>query len=708
MSYFYDDGPTQYNNIDKNYETLNKKLDDLNRYFRKLEEKFDYLEEKFKNLEEKYEQSKKENGNLRSYIIESDNNINREIFFDICKNQPEKLETLLKTNKFSQDIFNSVNEKGKTCLDYIINHNNDYSYTSLLLDSELLTQETFNRFDLNSITLPEPLNLFLNSKFMTQEKFNTIDLNINKSYEELKLILKSKFMTQEKFNTINLNITRCSGSLKLILELKFTKNESGEINVFSNSEESDILENIESFMTLEKFNTIDLNRCVGIEIIKLLLKATIIKNGTTLPLMTKEKINTINFNKIKSNYYALIKLLLETNFMTKELFNTININDEKNKDIVMLILNLNNNIFTQEKFNSIDLNRLIKAVKRNTHYSTCINIDIDKLKILLISKFMTQERFDSIDFNYIFRYSRNRCTRNFPIFNDILDCKIKTNGSWKVTENFLNSIDYDLLILTAYEFPLFFSNCIEFFKKILNYELLSETSFNLIVDSIFNKYTTNKRARVYLEINGKECRIEPFIKLFLNNKFMTENYFNTKFSILMDKVDTMYCYSRYYNDYKRIKKEYCFDIDTIKEIINHKFVSNSIFDKYVQDLIDTNNLDMVVGHKLLTSKFLTGKYIYTKSIKGASIFDYRPLINIITKEHLKNPFFTMKLNNQVLDFLYDKYHKGGKITRMLYGNKYYNIRNNINKSIDIICKFMYNSYFGPNGIFYQKQLEKID
>lgn len=585
------------------------------------------LTQQIERLEENLENYKKENEKLLFFIfMNSKEEITKDIFFDICKNKPEKIEMLLEYNQVTREVFNSLDENGKSCLNYVLSSKNN-DYIKILLESDLLEQELFDSFAINGIGNEETINILLKSRFMTINKFNEFDLRYI-SVETLEILVNSEFMTLEKFNTFDNNIFDFD-YIKVLLESKF--------------------------MTIDKFNEYNLSEVKNFDIFKLLLESD---------FMTQDKFDSspFIFEKNKSNKDKL-DLVLNSKFITQEYFNNINIYESYSDSIYLLM----SKFMTQENFDKINLNKLLSG---------------------------------NYDVNYNVNSSRGRnISKNIVLH--IIQNNIKTNGNWVLTKEKFNTINFlELCHKRGYPGRRYSNGCGYFctfsINSIYTHKFLTKESFEKFSIDILSSYNFIRSSHV-----------DFVLQHILKNRYLTKEFFDTVFTNFVKTRGNQNIYTSCNSSlYRRTPGREFLSIETRKNIISHKFVNFDLFDNSIQDLICNCSIKLILEHKFMKKlDLINRKVIVEESINR---YELKPFIDIIKKEHLELPFFIINLDNKELDYIYDKYHNFGITNRLICGNKYYAKRNKCIKAIETISEFMYDCYFGPSGVFFNKQLEKID
>lgn len=390
-----------------------------------------------------------------------------------------------------------------------------------------------------------------------------------------------------------------------------------------------------------------------------------------LDLLSQDTFNKFDINSVLS--CDVMRVLINSKLMTQEKFNTININYyySKNGDILSMLLM--SKFMTQEIFNEISF---------NSH-------NINK-KIVLESKFMTQDIFDMIEIDSsIFR----------PLFND----EIKTNGKWRITTQIIKTLISEISTMLYYQ-------VLSEFEFLINNKYINRELFELLSKKLFN-YSTFVRFQI----------IDRYIPVILDSKHMTKDFFDNEFTKFIISINNDYSYiqSNLSNYIRKDLNSYRIrNTNVRKDILRHKFINRDLFINSLQDILDDDGvrddnginiegIDFILSHKFVDDDLLLNHKIYICDAKklGPSL---KPLFHAVKERHINDPFFISKLGDKSLDKIYDYFGRGKKLARLFYGNKFYEIRDKYRKAVNTICKFMYNSYFGPNGIFYQKQLEKID
>lgn len=564
-----------------------------------------HYENKINKVEEKCVELKKEVNRIsditRGLLVLASTNlhIDMELFFNICEFCPEELESLLISNKISEDVLNSCDNNNCVCFDYLSRKKPEFF--NVLLNCELLSKTTFDLFNFDKIVnCPDILKSMLESKFITRTKFNTINLNYVYDKDSLTLLLGSNLITREKYNTIDLNNifergTKHLSFIKTLVEF-----------------ETKIDGKVVSLMTREKANTIRFNTLVGDDMYEFVLGLTFGCGLRKEPLITQQVFNSIDG---RNKSLLTLRLLLESQYMNQKLF----------KDIWLDILVSGDNKYLE---NIIVAILTIKNVK-GTWKLDEINF------IVIINYIFRRNRGDKINYHHIISVLNNK------------DLDIKS---------------YELLV-----------------RKTINHE-------SVMGYSIFTP--------------------------ILNNKNLTRNFFNTDLIDFMKKYGRSKLYKRnIYNEYTRNWANYIINNKDLETIMKHRFLNYEVYNMFIQTCVEKNKFELILNNKFISGDILNN-YYYVKDnsiIRDGNGDKYKKekLINLIDKKQLESPLFLYRLDEKSLDYVYDTISNGGMINRLIYGNKYHSESDKARKALGIICRFIYNCYFGPNGKFYKKIDYKI-
>lgn len=291
---------------------------------------------------------------------------------------------------------------------------------------------------------------------------------------------------------------------------------------------------------------------------------------------------------------------------------------------------------------------------------TCLHIismkNLNFIMTLLNSPHMNIELFNKLDNNgntFLNRFFYNGCNGNttaHTVLKSILDSPFM-NSIFFHNKNLKNS---SIVISSLLNYP-------RYLLILLKSKYMNENIFDdLYVDEI------------NVDLFYERCRTKPIknMEIIFNSKCMTRKFFNKigdKRAPLDNFVEGVCYYDR--NKSNRV----------VYSIPNHNI----------------EKIKIILGHRYMTQEQLN-----ISKLKKVSVRDL-----IMSSEELINfPPFLIKLDNTILN---KKYYSLSKMN-LLTENELIKKRDRYIKAMKIIQKFMYKYYYRPNGIFYQKQLEKID